>query len=459
MKKVFFSSENQQFERMLNYGIAAVKGKDLTTARRWLEKAARILPSDARSWLWLSATTDDPLEQRAFLERAVAADPANAAARRGLVLLSEKIDKDRLLSEGQSPSRPSSTREEDANAIPYQCPTCGGYLRFDITKRVVLCDYCGYSKPASRELNAQDTEQAIDFVLPTTRAHLWAEAQQRVACQNCGSISLIPPGQRSNRCPYCGSNRLVDSNEQIELIDPHAILVMQIDQIQAAEHIRKWLGSGLFTPDDLADKTKIKNLSPAYYPFWAFNGILEIPWRCEVNESNNNQQHWVLRSGTEFEFFDDILIPGHRELSDTAFASIEPFPLEEAKPFSPEILVGWTALSYDLALSDASLKARQHVIERARRNLYHKIEPGREKRNLDYGAGKWSGITFKNILLPLWVSTFNYRGKKYRVLVNGVTGKVGGERPRDRLKIVLSILFVLALISLVLLGVYWLTLR
>jgi hypothetical protein len=59
---------------------------------------------------------------------------------------------------------------------------------------------------------------------------------------------------------------------------------------------------------------------------------------------------------------------------------------------------------------------------------------GNQKRNLLSGATNWSGLTYKHILLPLWVGTYRYRNRRYRVLVNGQTGKVSGAKPNDPLK-------------------------
>ena len=44
--------------------------------------------------------------------------------------------------------------------------------------------------------------------------------------------------------------------------------------------------------------------------------------------------------------------------------------------------------------------------------------------NTDYNA-----ITFKHILLPIWISAYQYNGKVYRFIINGRTGKLEGERP------------------------------
>ena len=86
--------------------------------------------------------------------------------------------------------------------------------------------------------------------------------------------------------------------------------------------------------------------------------------------------------------------------------------------------------------------------------MYNLVEMGREKRNLNIGSGSWSGITFKHILLPLWVGVYNFQGKSFRLLVNGQTGKVVGEKPRDSLKLVMSLLTLL-MFAFLLLILFW----
>jgi hypothetical protein len=118
-------------------------------------------------------------------------------------------------------------------------------------------------------------------------------------------------------------------------------------------------------------------------------------------------------------------------------------------------MAGWVSLTYDYPLSDASLRAREKVVKKFNRFMYANIEPGREKRNLRTGGGKWSDMTFKHVLLPLWVGAYRYKDKLYRVLVNGQTGKVGGSKPTDTLKaatlgigVVLIIVIILAILIL-----------
>lgn len=444
-----------QYRQLVNAGIAAVKGNDREQARRLLFKATEMKPTDPDPWLWLSATTDVPDEQRDYLEHAVAADPGNAAARRGLVMLSGKLDASQVLPEGQAvPARRPTQPETARIAQAFICAQCGGHMRFDTLQGGLFCEYCGYFQPAEQKLAADTSEQVLDFVLPTERGHRWAEAQHSLTCEQCGSVSLLPVGQTADECPYCGSSRLIESPETTALVDPHVIALAQFDEAGAFKHLRQWLGRGWFIPDDLRKLALTSKLRPAYYPFWTFDGTLEMSWSCEVNEGSNDRPRWVPQSGVEYLMFDDELVAGLNALERVGVSKIGPFELKKVVEFKPEYLAGWTALTYNVPLAEASLKARENVARRLRQQLSGRILIGEQKRNLRSGGTKWSGVTFKHVLLPLWVGAYRYRGRTYQFLINGQTGKVSGEKPSDSVLIVgfiVSALITVLLIAFVLL--------
>ena len=442
----------QRYEELLRGGISAAKTGRHGVAYRLLNRALLINPHDARPYIWLSATTEDQEEQRGYLEKAVVIDPGNVAARRGLAVLKGKVDRTRLLAEGEQPAPRNPLEPEQVETQAFICPNCGGRMRFEPQAGQLTCEYCGHAQvmpfvEATGPI-ADRAEQVLEFVMPTTTGHRWAEGQQRLSCDLCGAVTILLPEETSTQCPYCGSNHLIARNEASEIIDPQVIALMKVDRQQAALQVRKWLGSGWFAPDDLLATSYHLSLRPGYYSCWTYDGMIEVRWNCEINEGSGRSAHWVPRSGVETRFFDDVLIPGVKSIQPSDLENVGPFDLKDVEAFEPGYMAGWPTLIYNRSLSDASLLAREQVTRKIRNQLYHLIEPGREKRNLRTGTGSWSGMTFKHILLPLWVGTYHYGGKPYRLLINGQTGKVTGEKPKDRVKIILG--WVILAISIVL---------
>lgn len=53
-------------------------------------------------------------------------------------------------------------------------------------------------------------------------------------------------------------------------------------------------------------------------------------------------------------------------------------------------------------------------------------------------------LTFKHVLLPVWLAAYRYRGRSYRFVVNGRTGAVEGERPWSVIKVAIAVILMLA---------------
>jgi hypothetical protein len=156
-----------------------------------------------------------------------------------------------------------------------------------------------------------------------------------------------------------------------------------------------------------------------------------------VNVGTSRLAQWEAHSGSQFEMFKDIIIPGLRKLPAVDLAGIEPFNLAELVEFSPDYLAGWVALTYDQSLADASLRARDKVTAKAKHNLESLVEPNHPKRNFSTGAGKWSGLTYKLALLPIYIGNYDFQGSHYHIYINGQTGKVSGKKPVDNIKVVM----------------------
>ena len=72
--------------------------------------------------------------------------------------------------------------------------------------------------------------------------------------------------------------------------------------------------------------------------------------------------------------------------------------------------------------------------------------PGDTHRNLSVMTRK-SGITFKHVLLPIWVAAYKYKDKVRQFVVNGQTGKIAGKKPVSTGKIILTVLLILVVIA------------
>lgn len=430
----------QSADDLFRLGRIAVKDGDRAEARRLLQQAVEYDRDHSEAWLWLSATTDDPIEQKQYLEWAIAANPANAAARRGLGIVTGRLNPKEILPEGDSPKPRASTEPEEVVVRrTFKCPQCGGTLRFDPEIVDLKCEACGYVEVVE-EVPIKDREQVLDFNLPTRKGHGWAEAERRFTCRQCGAATILPKAQTSDQCPFCGSAALVAAPEEVELLPPQGVLPMGLESLQVQQAVKAWLGRGFFAPDDLALLARDSRLHPAYVPFWTFNSTLNARWSGYVSEGHGRSQRWVWRTGERIFFYTDHLQPGTRALPADLLTQIKAFDLAALVEYKPEYLAGWPAATYDISLAEASLAAREAMIAEAKKELFYKAAGGAMVRDLEVTGSDFTGQTYKFVMLPLWVGAYAYQGKTFRVLVNGQTGKVVGDKPVDQVKVIMMVL-------------------
>ena len=229
----------EKAQQLFQLGRIAVREGRRAEARDLLERAVELDREHSDAWLWLSATTDDTREQKKYLEWAIAANPGNPEARRGLAILEGRLNPKDILPQGtsieaQNPVEPAET----ATTRTFTCPKCGGSLRFDPAIANLKCVNCGYVEVVE-EAAAKDAGRLLDLTLPTRKGHRWAEAERRMTCEQCGATSIFSVGQTSAECPFCGSVALIDAKDEADLLEPQTIIPMAFDVDEAHSIMRK----------------------------------------------------------------------------------------------------------------------------------------------------------------------------------------------------------------------------
>lgn len=79
--------------------------------------------------------------------------------------------------------------------------------------------------------------------------------------------------------------------------------------------------------------------------------------------------------------------------------------------------------------SDAQHFMREKIKDWIRKDI------GGKRQRIKSSNTHFSEQTFKHILLPVWITHYSLEKKRYRMSVNGKTGKVYGQRPFSTLKL------------------------
>mgnify|MGYP001215645428 CR=1 FL=1 len=107
------------------------------------------------------------------------------------------------------------------------------------------------------------------------------------------------------------------------------------------------------------------------------------------------------------------------------------------EPYSHEYLAGFRAEGYRVKLQDGFDEDRAYMDRVIERDV--KFNIGGNRQRIHQLDTKLSAITFKHVLLPVWLAAYKYLDKTYHFVVNGRTGRVQGERPYSAIKITIAV--------------------
>lgn len=340
----------------------------------------------------------------------------------------------------------------------YHCPSCGADAHWNAAKQALVCPYCGTVAPAVLDQatgKVQENDLAEALRRYSTDHGGWKAEKVSVRCQSCQAISVFDPSRVAQRCEFCGSAQLVPYEQIKAPISPESVLPFKITETQVRDSVRRWYGSRWFAPNRLRKGALTDVVKGIYLPYWTFDAEAYSHWTAESgyhyyttetyrdaqgNSRARQVQHtrWESSSGSLTHFFDDALVPASRGVQPGLLREIEPFATTDLIPYDAGFLAGWVVEQYQIDLIAAAQQSRERM-DQEMRGLCAAQVPGDTHRNLQVRT-EYSKQTFKHILLPIWMLSFNYGSKAYQVIINGENGAIAGKYPLSAVKIILAVI-------------------
>ncbi|TCP41734.1 TFIIB-type zinc finger domain-containing protein [Rhodovulum marinum] len=347
----------------------------------------------------------------------------------------------------------------------FPCDQCGADLRFAPAQGRLVCDHCGHAEPIDDPgpwaggLAELDFRAGLETALPDTEM----EEVRRLKCPNCGAEFEMAADRHATECPFCATPVVTDTGAQ-RRIKPQGVLPFALEERDAHTAMTDWLGRLWFAPNGLKDYArKGRRMDGIYVPYWTYDAATHSrysgargtvyhetrtvmrdgkPQRVQVQKVR-----WAPVSGRVARAFDDILVLATTSLPKRYTDALQPWDLSELDPYRPEYLAGFRAEGYTVGLDEGFAEARAIMDRAIRRDV--KFDIGGDRQRIDRLQTQVSDVTFKHVLLPVWLAAYKYRGRTYRFVVNGRTGRVQGERPWSAWKIALAVILGLLLAAAV----------
>lgn len=360
---------------------------------------------------------------------------------------------------------PQNAPADTARERKFPCKSCGADLVFAPGQSSLKCPFCQHEEKIP-QTEAEIKEYSFNDYLAKPRSRGYGQDSGRdVRCGGCGATTHLDSSVRATTCAFCGAPLMTDDQAAAgpvgeEVIAPEALVPFQVTAAQAQEAFRKWIRALWFAPNALKQESHLKQLQGVYRPYWTYDARTVSHWTGERGDyyyttetyttvengktvtKTRQVRHtrWTYVSGVYSEFFDDVLIAAGKTMD---FSTT--YQLAGLKPYSAEYLSGLSAERYVVSCEEGWGQAKKVIADEIHSAVLGEI--GGDEQRVHSINTAYNGITYKHILLPLWLSSYRYGQKTYSFQVNGQTGEVAGARPYSFWKIFFLVLAILGVIA------------
>jgi len=346
------------------------------------------------------------------------------------------------------------------------CKNCAAKLEFKPGTKNLKCPYCGTENEI--EVDKDQLKEALreidymQFINDSSNVEIPKDEQSYIKCTACGAETSVDSKVISAECPFCGTPLVKEKAQIKSLITPSAVIPFTIEQKVAIESFYKWMKKLWFLPGKTKKYAKPDKMQGIYTPYWTYDAATTTSYSGQrgddyqvtetYTDSSGQTQtrtvtktRWTSVSGTVYLNFDDVLVVATNTLPEKHVYALEPWHLNELIPYDKKFLSGFKSESYEKDVKQGFDKAKTimdpQIVARVKSDI------GGDKQRVFSKNVQYNNTTFKHVLLPLWLSSYRFKDKVYRFVVNGQTGKVKGERPVSVMKIILLVLLIAAIIA------------
>ncbi|MGN0375192.1 MAG: hypothetical protein ACI4EN_06785 [Butyrivibrio sp.] len=308
----------------------------------------------------------------------------------------------------------------------YQCPDCGGGLRYDIPSQQLKCDYCSrLVDPYSLDDDIGGAKDSFYDVTVFT-------------CPHCGGEIIGPENSAAEFCSYCGASTVLSSRIS-KAKRPNYIIPFRQTKDDCKEAFKKFIGRSFFTPGKFKNPQYIDSFRGIYMPYWTYY-IEQKSFTFLKGEESHRSGDYIITNHFNLHFNADAYYKGlsydaSSSFYDSISSSIAPFDVKGMRTFHPAVLSGFYAdiadIDSNVYADDAMMYANESTFSKVRTSpeffgitIDEPTDLTQQNRAL-YTTCKETDST----MFPVWFMSYRKGNRVAYATVNGQTGKVAADFP------------------------------
>lgn len=337
--------------------------------------------------------------------------------------------------------------------VTYSCPNCGAGLAFDAEKQAFACEFC-LSEFTEEQLLADGAEEKAEAERRADEEY--CESMKTYVCKNCGAEVVADETTAADFCCYC-HNPIVLAGKLSGQMRPHKVIPFAYGKEEAEKKFLEYTKKKWFLPRAFFAPDQAERIAGIYYPFWVTDADTDShlnahatrvrSWRRGDIQYTETSNFRIVREGLIH--FEDIVSSAIDEADKEMLEGILPYPSDAMIDFSMPYLSGFVAKKRNIERAQLTDEVRGRMNEYAETLLRGTIH-GYTTVNVQGRGVRVMKSHWEYTLMPIWLLTYQKKGKTYTFAMNGHTGKIWGKLPVSIPKLTILFGSIFAGLSLIL---------
>jgi hypothetical protein len=263
-----------------------------------------------------------------------------------------------------------------------------------------------------------------------------------LACDACGTAHHGRPAARRlvdpdwAALPPKATARYADDTPDAVIV-PDAVVPFNVERREARRLLRERARRRWFAPAAFRRVDQSPSFRAAYLPYWVWSAWThsryraargDVHWTQTAQGARVRAMLWRPAAGAVDRAFADIAVPATVLLEARMLADLmRDWDLGAAVPFAPGRLEGRWVQRYDLEPEVGLALAKARMAAEVEREVRERI--GGDAQHVPVIDTAYTGLSYRLVLLPVWLASYPHRGRRRLVAVHGETGRVVAGRP------------------------------
>lgn len=310
----------------------------------------------------------------------------------------------------------------------YECPNCGGNMKFHIPTQQLRCDQCQSEMDPYAYSKEHDAESSTMYDATI------------FTCPQCGGEIIGSETSAAEFCSFCGASTILSSRLSKKR-RPNYIIPFKKTKDDCKKSYSALMKKAFFAPKELKDERFIDSFRAIYIPYWAYhidqNGSIILNGQKHFRRGDYIYTDHYQMGCVVTAYYKGMSYDASSSFDDTISQCIAPYDVRGMKEFTPSILSGFYAdisdVDCNIYIEDAQFFANNNTFDAIKKApAFSGVSITTPATNASLNNTLHTTCqAIDSTMFPVYFMSYRKGGRVAYAIVNGQTGKATADIPVD----------------------------